>query len=611
MTSARLGELTTTRGTIETPVFMPVGTQATVKSLTPSDLEEIGAKIILGNTYHLYLRPGATLLEGMGGLHHFMAWDRAILTDSGGFQVFSLGHLRNLSEDGVTFRSHIDGSQHHFTPERVVHIQEQLGSDIAMILDECTPYPSSESQARESFERTTRWAKRAKAAHRRADQALFGISQGGMHADLRRESALQMVELDFPGYGIGGLSVGEPKAVFYDMMAVSAGELPPDKPRYVMGVGAPEDLFEAVAQGIDMFDCVLQTRLGRNGGLFTGHGRINIRNARFREDSGPIDPACDCSTCRTFSLAYLYHLFRAEELLAYRLASLHNLRWTIKLVEEMRRHIAIGTFEPFRREFLAGYRAPDEAVREEQRAKWGVRRSMRHLAPVLRETTSMPDGIILDVDGTLVLSNDAHANAWVEAFADYGFDVPFDRVRPLIGMGGSKLMNTVVPGLNGEEGIGEKIDARRKELVMHKYATTLEPAPGARSLVEKLKQEGYKLAVASSSKEDELQVLLKAARVEDLLPRQVTGSDTEDSKPAPDPVQAALETLHMGASEALLIGDTMYDVESAEKAGVATIAVLCGGTPREKLTDAVAIYQDPADILTHYDDSPLTANHHA
>jgi queuine tRNA-ribosyltransferase len=369
-TAARTGRLVTTHGPVDTPVFMPVGTQATVKTLTPGELRDAGAQIILGNTYHLYLRPGSELIDQFGGLHGFMAWDRSILTDSGGFQVFSLGHLRDLDEDGVTFRSHIDGSSHRFTPESVVRIQEELGSDIAMVLDECTPYPATEDEARESFERTTRWAARAKAAHVRDDQVQFGIVQGGMHAHLRRQSAAEIVGLDFPGYAIGGLSVGEPKNVFYEMLAVSAGELPVDRPRYVMGVGAPEDLFECVLNGVDMFDCVLQTRLGRNGALFTRGGRINVRNARFRDVQGPIDPTCDCYTCRTFSLAYLHHLYRTDELLGFRLGSLHNVRWTIKLVEEMRAHIRTGSFADFRREFLAAYRVTDGAVREEQKARW-------------------------------------------------------------------------------------------------------------------------------------------------------------------------------------------------------------------------------------------------
>ena len=373
---ARVASLRTAHGTIETPVFMPVGTQATVKTLTPDDLRDAGAEIILSNTYHLYLRPGSDVIRELGGLHPFMAWDRSILTDSGGFQVFSLGHLRTLNEEGVTFRSHLDGSPQLFTPESVVRIQDELGSDIAMVLDECTPYPASEQEARESFERTTRWAERALRVHERPDQSLFGIVQGGMYPELRQESASQLTALEFPGYAIGGLSVGEPKQVFYHMMAISAAELPLEKPRYVMGVGAPEDLFAAVACGVDMFDCVLQTRLGRNGSLFTRAGRINIRNARFRRDAGPIDPTCDCYTCRTFSLAYLHHLFRAEELLAYRLASLHNIRWTIKLIEEMRRRILGGSFVEFRDEFLAGYTPPDEVVRTEQRARWvAARRS--------------------------------------------------------------------------------------------------------------------------------------------------------------------------------------------------------------------------------------------
>jgi queuine tRNA-ribosyltransferase len=369
-TEARVGELRTAHGLIETPVFMPVGTQATVKTLTPDDLRDAGAHIVLGNTYHLYLRPGSDLIAQFGGLGRFMAWDRSILSDSGGFQVFSLGHLRELSEEGVTFRSHLDGSTHHFTPESVTHIQEELGSDIAMVLDECTSYPSSEEESRRSFERTTRWAERARAVHSRPDQVQFGIAQGGMYTDLRRESVEQLVQLDFPGYAIGGLSVGEPKPLFYQMMAVSARTLPVHKPRYLMGVGAPEDLFEAVGNGIDMFDCVLQTRLGRNGALFTRTGRINIRNARFRTAPGPVDPWCDCCTCRTFSLAYLHHLFRAEELLAYRLASLHNIRWTIKLVEEMRRHIRQGDFVTYRDSFLSTYTPSDASVREAQREKW-------------------------------------------------------------------------------------------------------------------------------------------------------------------------------------------------------------------------------------------------
>jgi queuine tRNA-ribosyltransferase len=376
-TSARIGRLLTAHGAFDTPAFMPVGTQATVKSLTPDDLLAAAAPVILGNTYHLYLRPGSGLIARLGGLHSFMAWDRPILTDSGGFQVFSLGHLRDLDDQGVTFRSHIDGSTHRFTPEGVVGIQEELGSDIAMVLDDCTSYPASEEDTRRSAQRTASWAERARQAHRRPDQVLFGIVQGGMYRHLRAESAAHLVALDFPGYAIGGLSVGEPKPVFYEMLAVSARTLPTDKPRYLMGVGAPEDLFEAVSAGVDMFDCVLQTRLGRNGALLAHSGRINIRNARFREDPGPPDPCCDCYTCRTFSLAYLHHLFRAEELLGYRLASLHNIRWTIKLVEEMRAAIRAGTFAELRSSFLAGYTPPDATVRATQRKRWLDSRAAR------------------------------------------------------------------------------------------------------------------------------------------------------------------------------------------------------------------------------------------
>lgn len=370
--SARLGELVTARGVVETPIFMPVGTQATVKTLTPDELQAAGAQIILSNTYHLYLRPSSGLISRMGGLHTFMNWDRTILTDSGGFQVFSLRHLRRIDEEGVRFRSHIDGSAHVFTPESVTRIQEELESDIAMVLDECVPHPATLDEARVSTERTTRWAARAQDTHRRSDQVQFGIVQGGMYPDLREESVRQLTGLDFPGYGIGGLSVGEPKDVFYAMVAVSAPALPRNKPRYLMGVGAPEDLFEAVKHGVDMFDCVLQTRLGRNGALFTRAGRVNIRNARFREDSRPVDPWCDCYTCKNFTLAYLHHLFRAEELLGHRLASLHNVRWTIKLVEEMREAIRSGNFIAYQEDFLDLYTPPDNAVRTEQRARWGA-----------------------------------------------------------------------------------------------------------------------------------------------------------------------------------------------------------------------------------------------
>ena len=351
---------------------MPVGTQATVKTLTPDDLKEIGASD--HSRQHLSPLPSTGIIDSSGrwaDLHGFMAWERSILTDSGGFQVFSLGHLRDLDEDGVTFRSHLDGSTHRFTPESVVQIQDDLGSDIAMVLDECTPYPSTEADARASFERTHALGEPRESCPlaARIRRCSASCRAGCMPSYDARVPPVWSSSIS-QDMRIGGLSVGEPKALFYEMMAVSAAALPPEKPRYVMGVGAPEDLFEAVAQGIDMFDCVLQTRLGRNGALFTRTGRINIRNARFKTDPGPIDATCDCYTCRTFTLAYLHHLFRAEEMLAYRLASLHNLRWTIRLVEDMRAHIRAGTFTMFHREFLSGYATVDEVVREQQRARW-------------------------------------------------------------------------------------------------------------------------------------------------------------------------------------------------------------------------------------------------
>ncbi|MHB1131738.1 MAG: tRNA guanosine(34) transglycosylase Tgt [Chloroflexota bacterium] len=368
--AARAGILCTPHGAVPTPVFMPVGTQATVKSLGPDDLEAVGATFILANTYHLYLRPGADLIAGLGGLHEFMAWPRPILTDSGGFQVFSLGHRRRLDEDGVLFRSHIDGSEHYLTPERSIEVQQLLGADVAMAFDECTSYPCDEAYAREAMERTHRWARRSLAAHSRPDQALFGIVQGSVYPTLRRESARFVAEQPFAGCAIGGLSVGEPKAMMYDLLAETVPLLPADKPRYLMGVGAPEDLFEGVDCGVDMFDCVLPTRVARNGALFTREGRLNVRNAAFRASEAPIDADCDCYTCRNFSLAYLHHLFRAEELLAYRLATLHNLRFMRRLMADMRAAILTGTFPAFKAHFLAGYRTAVEEVRAEQRVKW-------------------------------------------------------------------------------------------------------------------------------------------------------------------------------------------------------------------------------------------------
>ncbi|MCB0167991.1 MAG: tRNA guanosine(34) transglycosylase Tgt, partial [Anaerolineae bacterium] len=310
LTQARAGLIHTPHGDIPTPVFAPVGTQATVKTLTPADLHELGASLILANTYHLYLRPGPDLIADFGGLHHFMGWDGPILTDSGGFQVFSLEGLREIDDDGVTFRSHLDGSKHRFTPEQVIAIQEKLGADIIMAFDEC-PSPEDRDYNIEALDRTHRWAERCRQAQRRSDQALYGIVQGGIFPDLRTQSAEFLTSLDFPGYSIGGLSVGETKADMHAILEVLHPILPAHKPRYLMGVGSPEDLFECVARGIDQFDCVLPTRIARNGAVFTPHGRVNLRNARFAADKAPIDPDCTCYTCRTFSLAYLRHLIIA------------------------------------------------------------------------------------------------------------------------------------------------------------------------------------------------------------------------------------------------------------------------------------------------------------
>ena len=367
--AARAGRFATPHGEILTPTFMPVGTQATVKSLSPEELTGVGAQIILSNTYHLFLRPGADLIARLGGLHRFMRWSGPILTDSGGFQVFSLAHLRKLDDDGVTFRSHIDGSEQRLTPERAVQVQEQLGSDVMMCFDECVEYPATPERARAAMERTHRWAERCRRAQTRTDQALFGIVQGGTYEDLRRESARAITALDFPGYAIGGVSVGETKDECWRITAAVTPLLPHDRPRYLMGVGSPEDLVEGVARGVDLFDCVLPTRIARNGTVFTDAGRITLTRAALREQEAPIDPTCDCYTCATFSAAYVHHLFKAEELLGYRLASIHNLRYMARLSARMRAAVLDGSFAPWRDEFLAGYRVADESKRQEQRQK--------------------------------------------------------------------------------------------------------------------------------------------------------------------------------------------------------------------------------------------------
>lgn len=341
-TQARLGRITTPHGEITTPVFMPVGTQASVKAVTPEELLACRAEIILANTYHLYLRPSHTLIQECGGLHQFMSWPRPILTDSGGFQVYSLSSLRKLTEEGVQFQSHLDGSRHLLTPEKAVEIQEVLGSDIAMVLDECVPYPATHDYALASQELTTRWARRARLAHRRMEQALFGIVQGGMYLELREKSARELVELNFDGYALGGFCVGETKRLMYDLIGQTATSLPEDKPRYLMGVGTPADLVQCVKLGVDMFDCVMPTRNARNGYLFTRQGKLIIKNARYARDTRPIDPDCRCYTCHHYSRAYLRHLFVAGELLAPRLNTIHNLHYYADVIEIIREAIVAG-----------------------------------------------------------------------------------------------------------------------------------------------------------------------------------------------------------------------------------------------------------------------------
>jgi queuine tRNA-ribosyltransferase len=355
---ARLGEIETPHGLVHTPAFMPVGTQGAVKAALHRDVAESGAEIILGNTYHLYLRPGDELIARRGGLHRFIGWNGPILTDSGGFQVFSLAERRVITEDGAEFQSHLDGSRHHLTPERTVDIQDRLGSDIAMVLDECLAYPSTREATAESMLRSVRWAARCRsrieeirnAGHSR--QAQFGIVQGGVFPDLRRESVERTVAIGFEGFAIGGLSVGEPIDLMYSIVEETARELPADRPRYLMGAGTPEDLVECVARGIDMFDCVLPTRNARNGQLFTSVGRINIKNAKYAEDDGPIDPACRCYTCRHHSRAYLRHLHLAGEMTGGALNTLHNLAFYLDTMKRIREAIKLGIFDSFRQEYL-------------------------------------------------------------------------------------------------------------------------------------------------------------------------------------------------------------------------------------------------------------------
>ncbi len=368
-TGARVGMLATHHGVVPTPVFVPVGSQATVKSLTPHEFSALGSNMVLGNTYHLYLRPGIAVIEKLGGLHHFMSWSGPLLTDSGGYQVFSLSHLRRVSDEGVRFRSHIDGSEHFITPELSIQFQEALGADIIMTFDECPPYTDDHNAVQEAVERTHRWAERCQRSKQRVDQVLYGIVQGGAFVELRRHSAKFLTASGFDGYAIGGLSIGEPKQVTYSIVEETVSLLPEDKPRYLMGVGSPEDLVAGVSMGIDIFDSALPTRIARNGGFFTRNGRKIIRNAHFRDLDIPLDEGCDCYTCQNFSAAYLHHLFRCKELLAYRLASIHNLRFLMRLMEETRSSITDGSFPSFKDSFLASYRPTDEAVRLSQREK--------------------------------------------------------------------------------------------------------------------------------------------------------------------------------------------------------------------------------------------------
>ena len=353
---ARAGKIILPHGEVETPVFMPVGTAATVKSMKPEDVERLGAEIILSNTYHLYLRPGSKIIRDAGGLHKFMNWNRPILTDSGGFQVFSLGEMRKITEQGVEFRSFIDGSKHTLTPEKSIEVQCDLGSDIMMAFDECTPYPADRDYVKNSLERTTRWLKRCiKAQQDTEKQALFGIMQGGMYRDLREESARQIVDLDLPGYAIGGLSVGEPKEMMCEVLDYAVDFLPENKPRYLMGVGTPDYIFEGIQRGIDMFDCVLPTRIARNGTAMTSIGRVNIKNAKYERDFEPLDRECDCYTCRNYSKSYLRHLFKANEILSSILLSTHNLHFLVKMTKNIRKAILEDRFFEYKAEFYSKY----------------------------------------------------------------------------------------------------------------------------------------------------------------------------------------------------------------------------------------------------------------
>jgi queuine tRNA-ribosyltransferase len=367
---ARAGKLSTAHGQVPTPVFVPVGSQATVKTLTPQELRDIGLTMILANAYHLYLRPGTELIEKLGGLHHFMNWDKAILTDSGGYQIFSLARLRKVNDKGVMFLSHVDGSQHFITPESAIRIQESIGADVIMALDECPSYTDCFEKVKQAMDRTHRWANSCQQAQQRNDQELFAIVQGGTFPELRYQSATQLKSMGFAGYAIGGLSIGEPKILTRTIVEQTADFLPEDKPRYLMGVGSPEDILHAVAQGIDMFDSVLPTRVARNGALYTWHGRQNIRRSSYSKLEAPFEPNCNCYTCRNFSAAYLNHLFKCKELLAYRLATIHNLTFMNTLMNKIRESILNDSFCSFKESFLANYTSTNEKLRLDQKGKW-------------------------------------------------------------------------------------------------------------------------------------------------------------------------------------------------------------------------------------------------
>ena len=374
---ARAGSMTTPHGIIKTPAFMPVATQGSIKSVTPAEVRQAGTSIILTNTYHLYLRPGMNTIERLDGIHSFMGWAGPVLSDSGGFQTLSLGNLRTVTDEGIKFKSHIDGSEHLLTPEDSIRFQETIGADIITCLDQCVEFSPNSNEVEQAMDRTHRWAELCARTKTNPKQALFGIVQGGHVQNLRQKSARKIVDMDFDGYAIGGLSVGEPKSTMYDITEFTTNHLPKNNVRYLMGVGSPEDLVECVGRGIDIFDCVLPTRVARNGALYTPNGRIDIKSQRFKNYSGPINDNCDCYTCKTFTMSYMHHIFKSKEMLAYRLATIHNISFINKLMAEMRTAILEKRFDNFRANFLSGYKATDESTRLAQKKIWIQARSGR------------------------------------------------------------------------------------------------------------------------------------------------------------------------------------------------------------------------------------------